>query len=361
MPREFFYSPPPMRVSFGVGERWRLVDELNHFNLKKILILATNSHGELARQLSDSLGDRCAGIYSKIQMHVPLETAHQARAYAAEIGADGFVTLGGGSTTGLGKAIALESGMPIVALPTTYAGSEMTDTWGITTDGVKKTGQDSRVLPVSVIYDPELTLSLPVNESVTSGFNAIAHAVEALYAPDGSPIVSLMAEEGARALCTALPGIVEQPRSIDSRNEALYGAWLCGATLGATTMSLHHKLCHTLGGTFDLPHAETHTVMLPYTLAYNAGSVPAAIEALKRATGSEDPAAYLRELSMKLGAPTSLRELGLSEEDLTIAADLSTRNPYANPREIRREDAYELLICALNGGAYPNHDEVSLV
>jgi maleylacetate reductase len=225
----------------------------------------------------------------------------------------------------------------------------MTPVWGLTAGGVKKTGRDARVLPASVIYDPELTLSLPVGMSVTSGFNAIAHAVEALYAPDGSPIISLMAEEGVRALITALPNIVADPQNIGHRSDALYGAWLCGATLGATTMSLHHKLCHTLDGTFNLPHAETHTVVLPYALAYNAPSAPGAIEALRRVTGAEDPAAQLRELSLKLGAPASLRELGLTEENVETAVDLATRNPYANPREITAEGIRRLLTAALNG------------
>ena len=227
----------------------------------------------------------------------------------------------------------------------------MTPVWGLTADGVKKTGRDRKVLPAAVIYDPELLLTVPVGKAVTSGFNAIAHAVEALYAPDRSPIISLMAEEGVRAMTVALPKIVKEPENIEHRSDALYGAWLCGATLGATTMSLHHKLCHTLGGTFNLPHAETHTVVLPYALAYNSPAVPATIRALQRATGAEDPASYLRELSLELGAPSSLRELGLAAEDLETAVDLATRNPYANPREVSPEGIRTLLTAALNGDA----------
>lgn len=349
MTSPFFYESLPMRVSFGPGYRSKLADEVNKLGLKRVLVLATEFQADLAREISDSLGELSVGVYAKAEMHVPIETARDAQRFATEAGADGCVAVGGGSTTGLGKAIALEYGTPIIALPTTYAGSEMTPVWGLTADGVKKTGRDPRVLPTSVIYDPELTLSLPVGMSVTSGFNAIAHAVEALYAPDGSPIISLMAEEGIRALITALPSIVEDPQNIEHRSDALYGAWLCGATLGATTMSLHHKLCHTLGGTFNLPHAETHTVVLPYALAYNAPSAPGAIEALRRATGAEDPAAHLRELSLKLGAPASLRDLGLTEENVETAVDLATRNPYANPREITPEGIRRLLTAALNG------------
>jgi maleylacetate reductase len=345
----FFYESLPMRVSFGAGYRSKLADEVNKLGLKRVLVLSTEFQKDLAQEISDSLGDLSAGVYAKAEMHVPIETAQDAQRFATEAGADGCIAVGGGSTTGLGKAIALEYGTPIIALPTTYAGSEMTPVWGLTADGVKKTGKDPRVLPTSVIYDPELTLSLPVGMSVTSGFNAIAHAVEALYAPDGSPIISLMAEEGVRALIKALPNVAGDPDNIGHRSDALYGAWLCGATLGATTMSLHHKLCHTLGGTFNLPHAETHTVVLPYALAYNAPAAPTAVEALRRATGSTDPATRLRELSLELGAPASLRDLGLTEENVETAVDLATRNPYANPREVTAGGIRRLLTAALNG------------
>ncbi len=345
----FVYDALPMRVSFGPGNRSKLSDEVNQLGLKRVLVLSTEFQASLAQEISDSLGELSVGVYAKAEMHVPLESAQEAQRFATAAGADGCIAVGGGSTTGLGKAIALEYGTPIIALPTTYAGSEMTPIWGLTADGVKKTGRDARVLPRSVIYDPELTVSLPVGMSVTSGFNAIAHAVEALYAPDGSPIVSLMAEEGIRALIHALPLIVEDPANLEHRNEALYGAWLCGATLGATTMSLHHKLCHTLGGTFNLPHAETHTVVLPYALAYNAPGAPHAIEAIRRATGSEDPAAFLRDLSLQLGAPASLRELGLTDTDVETAVGMATRNPYANPREVTQDGIRKLLRAALNG------------
>ncbi len=349
MSNPFLYESLPMRVSFGAGYRSKLADEVNKLGLKRVLVLSTEFQKDLAQEISDSLGELSVGVYAKAEMHVPIETARDAQRFVTDAGADGCIAVGGGSTTGLGKAIALEYGTPIIALPTTYAGSEMTPVWGLTADGVKRTGRDPRVLPTSVIYDPELTLSLPVGMSVTSGFNAIAHAVEALYAPDGSPIISLMAEDGIRALITSLPNVVKHPENIEHRSQALYGAWLCGATLGATTMSLHHKLCHTLGGTFNLPHAETHAVVLPYALAYNAPLAPAAIEALRRATGAEDPARYLRDLSLELGAPASLRELGLTEENVETAVDLATRNPYSNPREVTPEGILRLLTAALNG------------
>eukprot|EP01032_Pedospumella_encystans_P003692 gene3692-4368_t len=202
-------------------------------------------------------------------MHVPIETAREAREVARRLDADCAVAIGGGSTTGLGKAIALDSGLPILAIPTTYAGSEMTPIYGITEAGLKKTGKDARVLPRAVIYDPELTLSLPVAMSVTSGINAIAHAAEGLYAVDANPIMDLMAVEGIAALGRALPVLRASAQDVAARGDALYGAWLCGTVLGNVGMALHHKLCHTLGGSFNLPHAETHTIVLPHALAYN--------------------------------------------------------------------------------------------
>ena len=201
-------------------------------------------------------------------MHVPLEIAEDARRMARELGADCCVTVGGGSTTGLGKAIALTSPMPILAVPTTYAGSEMTPIYGITEGGAKKTGRDLRVLPKAVIYDPELTLSLPPALSASSGMNAIAHSVEALYAQDANPVISLMAEEGIRALAKALPSMSQNPQGFEREIEALYGAWLCGVALGSAGMALHHKLCHVLGGSFNLPHAETHSIVLPHAMRY---------------------------------------------------------------------------------------------
>ena len=239
----------------------------------------------------------------------------------------------------------------MVAIPTTYAGSEMTPVWGLTEDGRKRTGRAERVLPRSVIYDPELTLSLPTALSVTSGFNAVAHAVEALYAPDATPIISLMAGEGTRAVIASLPDVVADGRDIEARSALQYGAWLCGACLAATTMSLHHKLCHALGGSLDLPHAETHTVVLPHALAYNQRYAPAARRALSAALDADDPALTLWQLAGDLGAPRSLRELGMAESDIPSIAVQATEDPYANPRPVTRAGVEALLRDAWSGAA----------
>ena len=196
----------------------------------------------------------------------------------------------------------------------------------------------------------ELTRSLPVDLSVTSGMNAVAHAVEALYAPDATPIISLMAEEGTRALAGALPLLVDDGQDLDARGRAQYGAWLCGACLGATTMSLHHKLCHALGGTLDLPHAATHTVVLPHALAFNQPAVPDAVAALSRALdGAQDPARRLWDLAAELGAPRSLRELGMAEADIPRIVEQVLASPYANPVPVTADGLTRLLHAAWAG------------
>jgi maleylacetate reductase len=240
----FTYQALPSRIVFRVGAIGDLPDEVSKLG-SRALVLSTPEQAELGSDVARRLGEHAAGVYDRAQMHVPIETANAARAVAKALGADCCVAVGGGSTIGLGKAIALEFGLPIVAVPTTYAGSEMTPIWGLTEGGIKRTGRDIRVLPKTVIYDPELTLSLPPQLSGVSGLNAIAHCVEALYARDANPIISLMAEEGIRALAAALPVIADSPANIEARSQALYGAWLAGAALGSVGMALHHKLCHS--------------------------------------------------------------------------------------------------------------------
>jgi alcohol dehydrogenase class IV len=295
------------------------------------------------------LGPKAAGIFDRAVMHVPIETAREARELARQLDADCAVAVGGGSTTGLGKAIALDSGLTILAIPTTYAGSEMTPIYGITEAGLKKTGRDARVLPRTVLYDPELTLSLPAGLSVTSGLNAIAHAAEGLYAVDANPVMDLMAEEGIRALGRALPGIRANPQDLQARSDALYGAWLCGLVLANVGMALHHKLCHTLGGSFNLPHAETHTIVLPHALAYNAKAAPEAMKRIARALEGRSAAQAVYDLARDNGAPVALREIGMKAEDLDRACDIALQNQYPNPRPLERPAIRQLLQDAFEG------------
>jgi len=345
----FTYDALPARVVFGAGAVKKLSEEIDRLGAKKVLVLSTAQQWGVAAEVSALLGSRFVGLFDRAVMHVPVEIAEAARAEAEKLGADCCVAVGGGSTTGLAKAIALTSELPIVAVPTTYAGSEMTPIWGLTADGVKKTGRDVRVLPRTVIYDPELTLGLPVPMSVTSGINAMAHCVEALYSQDANPIVSLMAEDGIKAMAEALPRIVKNPEDGDARARALYGAWLGGSVLGAVGMALHHKLCHTLGGSFNLPHAETHTVVLPHAMAYNAPETAEAMARVARALGAREAAGGMWDLAASLGAPLSLQSIGMERRHLERAADLAIANPYWNPRRITRDGVRRLLEDAFEG------------
>jgi alcohol dehydrogenase class IV len=345
----FIYQPLPTRVVFGAGALQHLAREIDLLGAKRALVLCTPEQAASAQQVADLLGTRAAGIFAKAVMHVPIETAREARDEARRLGADCAVAIGGGSTTGLGKAIALDSGLPILAIPTTYAGSEMTSIYGITEGGVKKTGRDLRVLPKAVIYDPELTLTLPLALTVTSGLNAIAHAAEGLYAHDGNPIVAMMAEEGIRAIAAALPRLSADPGDTDARGDALYGAWLCGIVLGAVAMGLHHKLCHTLGGSFNLPHAEVHTVILPHAMAYNAAQAPEAMARIARALNVGDAPRGLFDLAASHGAPTSLKAIGMPSDGLDRAAELAAMTPYPNPRPLERDALRALLQRAYDG------------
>ncbi len=347
--RDFVFQTTLPRVVFGAGALQHLPRELDALGAKRALVLSTSGQTALAQRAADLLGPRAAGIFARAEMHVPVEVARAAREEAQRLGADCAIAIGGGSTTGLGKAIALESGLPVIAVPTTYAGSEMTTVYGLTEGGAKKTGRDPRVLPRTVIYDAELSLGLPFAITVVSMLNAIAHSAEGLYAPDANPVIDRMAEEGIRLGAAVLPRLQRDPRDVGARGEALVAAWLCGTVMGSITVGLHHKLCHTLGGSFGLPHAELHTVVLPQALAYNA---PAAPEAMRRvAAALQAPAAPsgVFDLAARHGAATSLRALGMAEADLDRAADLAVQTPYPNPRPLDRGAVLELLQRAWEG------------
>jgi maleylacetate reductase len=314
------------------------------------LVLTTRPQERQGREILAILGARGAGLFPGAVMHTPVEVTERAMEKVTALRANGVVAVGGGSTTGLGKAIALRADLPQVVVPTTYAGSEMTPILGETRNGVKTTQSSPRIQPETVVYDVDLTVSLPPALTATSGMNAIAHAVEAMYARDKNPIISLMAEEGIRVFARGLPAILRCGDDRDARADALYGAWLCGTCLGAVGMALHHKLCHTLGGTFDLPHAETHTIVLPHALAYNSPAVPEATARIARALGVVDAAAGLYELAGSLGAKLALKDIGMPREGIEKAADLAVINAYWNPRPLERDAIRELIARAWAGG-----------
>jgi maleylacetate reductase len=345
----FTFENLPCRVIFGSGTLGAVAAEIERLGARRALVLTTPQQEAEGRKLGSSLGPLFAGIFPGATMHTPIEVTERALATMTACEADCVVSLGGGSTTGLGKALALRTGINQVCIPTTYAGSEMTPILGETKDGLKTTVRNTAVLPETVIYDVDLTLTLPPGLAATSGINAIAHAVEALYACDCNPVTSLMAEEGIRALAHALPMIAAKPDDREARSEALYGAWLCGICLGTVGMALHHKLCHTLGGTFDLPHAETHTIILPHALAYNAPAVPEAMARIARAIGTGNAAQGLFDLARRLNAKLALRDIGMPQDGIDRAADLAVTNAYWNPRALERGAIRDLIARAWSG------------
>ena len=347
--KDFIYTGLPMRVVFGAGSVSQLPAELDKLGAKRALVLSTPGRSDSVRAVAESLGSRLAGTYAKAVMHVPVEVAADARRVAQELGADCCICVGGGSTTGLGKAIALTSGLPIIAVPTTYSGSEMTTLLGMTEGGLKKTVRDPKVLPRTVIYDPRLTLGLPTALSAASGMNAIAHCVEALYAADGNPINALQAEEGIRAMASALPRVMKAPGDIEARSDALYGAWLAGVSFATTGMGLHHKLCHVLGGTFNLPHAETHSIVLPHAARYNRDAAPEAMARIARALGALDAPTGLYDLEQRLGLEPGLAGIGMPKDGLERAARIATESPYPNPTQIAYVGVLSLLNDAYEG------------
>lgn len=345
----FTWQALPTRVVFGRGTSATLPAEVDRLGVHRVLVLSTPEQSALAERMTQLLGERAAGVFTGATMHTPVDVTARALDLVKANRIDAVVAVGGGSTTGLGKAIALRTDLPQIVLPTTYAGSEMTPILGETQDGRKVTQRDAKIQPEVVIYDVDLTLSLPPAMSALSAFNAIAHAAEALYAPDRNPIVSLMAEEGVRAIVEALPSLQAAPGDADMRASLLYGAWLCACCLATTTMGLHHKLCHTLGGMFDLPHAQTHAIVLPYALAYNAPNIADALTRLGRAMGADDAVQALLRLEGGCGVPLALRDIGMPHSGIAKAVEQAIANPYANPRPVEADALTDLLERAWSG------------
>ena len=346
--RPFVYDALPGRVVFGPGEFSRAGDELDRLGAERVLLIADRSGSSWADRLAATFGARLVARIDDVLPHVPIESAEAARALARETRADAIVTLGGGSATGLGKAVALAMPLPILAIPTTYAGSEMTPIWGLTQEGRKDTGRDPRVQPRTVIYDPLLTLTLPPGIAGPSGMNALAHCMEAVYADGANPVITLMALEGVRILATGLPAVVDAPDDIDARADVLAGAYLAGASFAAAGSGIHHKICHVLGGAYNLPHAEMHTVILPHSIAFMTPRAPSAIARIGSALGEDDVAAAVFDLAARIGAPTDLAAIGMRASDLDEAAGLVADAAHGSSIPVTRvsmrallDDAYE--------------------
>ena len=346
----FTYQGSPARILFdrpfteGVGEA------LDALGVKRAFLVAgPGPEAAAAKALHSALGERATTLCLDAAMHTPVDVTERVLATLRRSTADGLVAVGGGSSIGLSKALALRTGLPQVVVPTTYAGSEATSVLGQTEGGRKTTLRSEAVLPRAIVYDVDLTLSLPSQLSATSGLNAIAHAVEALYAEDANPVTSMLAEDAIRRLSRALPAVVADPADVEARSEALFAAWACGTCLGAVGMSLHHKLCHVLGGSFDTPHAETHAVVLPHVAAFNRRAASAGLGRVARALREADAAEGLYDLALSVRAPTSLQEIGLEASSLDRAADLAVASPYWNPGPVDRAGVRSLLEDAYQG------------
>lgn len=345
----FTVTTAPSRVVFGPGARAQVAEEVERLGRARILVVSTPGQAGLGQEIADRLGPLAAGCFLQARLHTPVSVSEQAAELARRLRADGIVAVGGGSAIGLSKAVALRTGLDQVAVPTTYAGSEMTAIIGQTEAGLKTTRTTAEVLPEAIIYDVELTLALPPDVSVCSGFNAMAHAVEALYARGANPVHSLLAEEAVRVLAASLPRVVAGPRDVEARSQALYGAWLAASCLAAVGVALHHKLCHVIGGAFGLSHAQTHAVILPHAMAYNAPFAAEAMQRTARALGAGDAVGGMLSLAGRLGAPTALRDLGMPEDGIARAAELAVSAPYWNPRPIDRASMEALITRAWAG------------
>ena len=347
--REFTYTGWTTRVVFGTGTLDGLREEAERLGRSRVLVLTGPRQAALARKVRGLLTPLAVGEFTAAAPQTPVEVTRQALAAVRELGADCLVAVGGGSVTGLAKALSLRTGLPQIVVPTTYAGSEATPVLGETENGVKTIRSGPEILPGTVVYDVALTLGLPVPLSVTSGINALAHAVEALYSEQVDPVTDELALRAITLLAGALPAIAADPAGTDARAAALEAAWLAGTCLGTASMGLHHKLCHTLGSAFGLPHAETHSVLLPHAMAYNAPAAPGSMRRIARALGAADAPTAVYDLVRGLGGPTSLRELGLAEDDLARATELAIATPYPNPRAVTRDGVSSVLRDAWQG------------
>jgi maleylacetate reductase len=355
-PIAFTHQALPGRVIFGVGAVDRVGDEVAALPARRALLIMSESGAAAGKAVAAQLGDRHVGTLDRVAPHVPEELAMAATRRAVEVDADVVVSVGGGSATGLAKAVAARTGVPVVAVPTTYAGSEVTPMYGIT--GARKvTRQDPRVLPRVVVYDPALTLGLPPRTSASSGLNALAHAVEAFYAPRANPITDVFATEGVRRLAAVLPRVVSSPDDLEARADALLGAYFASVAFAGAGSGLHHKLCHVIGGDHRLVHAEVHAVVLPHAVAAQRDRAPEAVRRAADALGVDDAATRLRDLAEALGAPTSLAAIRLPADaidDVTkrgteVAAQLPPSPAITNPRSVDEPAIRALLEAAFSG------------
>lgn len=347
----FTYDALPGRVRFGAGcVSERLAEEVARLAVHRVLLVSSAARRAAAERLAEPIRDRVVGVFDRARVHVPMDRVESGRTMAREVGADCLLCIGGGSTTGMAKAIALTSSVPIIAVPTTYAGSEMTPVWGITHHARKQTGRSIHVLPRVVLYDPRLTVAMPLSISGTSAINAMAHCVAGIFAAMKAPMIPVLAFEGIRALAAGIKAIADDPLDLDGRTQALYGAYVAGSVFAIVGSGLHHKFCHVLGGAYDLPHAETHTLLLPYTVGLYRTMFPEVVGRIGDALGDVDAPAGLWDLARRVGAPARLVDIGMNGADLEAATDLCVAAvPDDMPFPVSRADVRRLLAQALDG------------
>jgi alcohol dehydrogenase class IV len=345
----FVHDNLPQRACFGSGAAATHIHrEIGRLGASRVMVISSDRDASMAAKITAELP--VVLRYHDVVMHVPVDVAERARAAATAAEADVILAIGGGSATGLAKAIAMTSGLPIIAVPTTYAGSEATPVWGLTSGDAKTTGTDLAVLPKVVVYDATLTLTLPVDMSVASGLNALAHCVDSLWAPSADPINAALAAEGIRALAAGLPRVVADPADLAGREHALYAAYVSAVAFASAGSALHHKICHVLGGKYNLPHAQTHATVLPYVLAFNGPAAPEAEARIAESFGTETALDGLQALRLKLNAPRALRDYGLKEAAIPeAAAAILPSVPPSNPRSVSAADLEHLLHAAWSG------------
>ncbi|GAB3283462.1 maleylacetate reductase [Parasphingorhabdus pacifica] len=324
----------PARVLVGAGARHGIPDEIERLGgAARVLLVATGSAKAAADELAEALGPRLAARFDRPVVHTPAAVTSEVMSMVDETGVDSVVAIGGGSAIGLAKAVAARTGVPQVAVPTTYAGSEVTPVLGETDNGVKTTRRDPELAPGTVVYDAELTLTMPRGLTLTSAMNALAHAVEALWAPNATAMSDALATESAEGILTTLPAVLADPSSVAERERLQSAAWLAGLCLAQTRMGLHHQLAHALGGTFDLPHAELHTLLLPHVMAFNLPAAPKTAARLDRITGGA-PIQMVSQLARSHDGPTTLCALDVPRDGLRAVAERVVAQPYPNPRSL---------------------------
>ena len=343
----FVYQNPATRVVFGSGAIEDLAAEAARARMARMLVLCSAGRKQQAASLAQSLGVACVGICDVAVPNMPRDAFDIVVAQLKETQADGLVAVGGGSPIGLCKAVAASTRLPFIAVVTTLSGSEMSPKWALGRGAGRAGGSDDRALPTVAIYDPVLTLGLPPRVIAASGMNAMAHAVETLYGEDTNPVIQTLAEDAIARLARSLPETVANPANVAARSEALYGAWLA-ANFRSTTC-IHHVIAQQVRQLFDLDHAQTHAVVLPYAVAFNAPAIPDAMRRLERALKTADPAGALYDLNVKIGLPTSIADVGMPRERLADAVDVVMRMPGYNPRPVARADVERILQRALAG------------